>query len=125
MTMRRIAIMCCLIMLIAACRELNGQAHVPALLTNPGSETLLEIEQTVSAALNVTSVMLAEDVLTDNSLLVIQHAPQRSIERPPELGRDLGRPYRFQLVTNGSQCVLVDMQSEQSWPLSGVKCVKE
>jgi hypothetical protein len=125
MTMRRIAIMSCLIMLIAACRELNEQVHVPALLTNPGFGTMQEIEQTVSAALNVTSVTLAEDVLTETSLLVIQHAPQYSIERPPELGRDLGRPYRFQLVTDGAQCTLMDMQSEQRWLLKSAKCIAE
>jgi outer membrane lipoprotein-sorting protein len=123
--MQRFTIIFCLIMLIAACRELNGQTTVPALLTNPGVDTLQEIEQTISAALNGVKVTLAPDVLTENSVLVIQHTMQHSIERPPELGRDLGRPYRFQLVTDGSQCVLVDMQSEQSWPLRSVKCVKE
>jgi hypothetical protein len=95
------------------------------LLTNPGPETLQELEQTVASAMNSTEVTLAADVFTDNSVLVIQRTMQRSIDRPPELGRDLGRPYRFQLVIDGSQCILVDQQSGKGWPLATVECVKE
>jgi hypothetical protein len=114
-----------LILLAAACHEPEVQPGGPALLTNPGPETLQELEQTVASAMNSTEVTLAADVFTDNSVLVIQRTMQRSIDRPPELGRDLGRPYRFQLVIDGSQCILVDQQSGKGWPLATVECVKE
>lgn len=108
-----------------ACRDTQVQEFRPALLTNPGQESHAEIQQTISTALNGVSVMLADDVFTMNSVLVIERGMQRGIERPPEMGRDLGRPSRFQLVTNGSECVIIDEQSGVHWPLSNVKCTKE
>ena len=112
-------------LLVSACGVPVVQADVPALLTNPGPQTLEEIQQTVSTALNGTKVTLSADVFTQNSVLVIERGMQRRIDRPPELGRDLGRPYRFQLMLDGPQCVLVDQQSGQHWPLTTVACVKE
>lgn len=108
-----------------ACGAPVMQPDLPALVTNPGPETRQEIEQTVATALNGTNITLAEDVLTKTSVLVIERGMQRDINRPPELGRDLGRPYRFQLVMNGSHCMLVDQQTMQHWPLANVECVKE
>ena len=123
--MQRIVNLVVLTLLGAACGAPVVQPDVPALLTNPGPETLQEIEQTVSTALNDTKVTLATDALTKNSVLVIERGMQRRIDRPPELGRDLGRPIRFQLVIDGQQCVLVDQQSGQHWPLATVECVEE
>jgi len=123
--MHRTAIVIVFILLTAACKENDLQADFPALLSNPGTETLQEIEYTLSAALNGTAVTLAADVFTENSMLVIQRNLQRSIDRPPELGRDLGQPYRFQLISNGTRCALLDLQSEQHWPLASVECVEE
>ncbi|MGK0298495.1 MAG: hypothetical protein ACI9XC_002117 [Gammaproteobacteria bacterium] len=123
--MQRLGTLIILASLLAACSAQTVEPNVPALLTNPGSETLQEIEQTISTALNGTKVTLAADVLIKNSVLVIERGLQRSIERPPVMGRDLGRPHRFQLVIEGSQCVLVDQQSGQQWSLVNVECVKE
>jgi hypothetical protein len=111
--------------LATACREPEDQVAVPALLTNPGPESRQEIEMVVANALNGAKVTLADDVLTKNSVLVIERGMQRAIDRPPELGRDLGRPYRFQLVSDGSECALVDQQDGRRWTLTGVECVKE
>ena len=123
--MKRTGTLIILTSLAAACGAPVVQSDVPSLLTNPGLETLQEIEQTVSTALNGTKVTLAADALTNNSMLVIERGMQRRIDRPPELGRDLGRPYRFQLVSDGSQCVLVDQQNGMHWPLVTVECVEE
>ncbi len=119
--MQRPIILIIFALLVAACSAQVVQPDEPALLTNPGPLTLQEINQTVSTALNSSKVTLAEDALTKNSVLVIE----RGIDRPPMMGRDLGRPYRFQLVIDGPQCVLVDQQSGKHWPLASVECVKE
>ena len=114
-----------ILLFTAACRLPVTEPDVPALLTNTGPQTLQELEQTLSAAINSAKVTLAADVLTTTSVLVIERGTQGGIGRPPELGRDLGRPYRFQLVINETQCVLVDQQSGTHWPLTSVECVKE
>lgn len=123
--MHRTGLLVLLISLAMACGAPRVQSDVPALLVNPGPESLQVINRTVSEALDVPNVTLAQDVFTESSVLIIQRDMQRGIGRPPELGRDLGRPYRFQLIRNGAQCLLVDEQSGRRWPLAGVECVEE
>jgi hypothetical protein len=112
-------------MLIAGCGKPVMQADAPALLTNPGPQTLQELEQTISSALNGAKTTLAADALTKTSVLVIERRRQEGIGRVPEPGRDMGRPYRFQLVIRGAQCLLVDQQSGIQWPLTDVECIRE
>lgn len=123
--MQRISIVVIFALLAVACGAPVVQPSVPALLINPGPETLQEVVHTVSTAMNVTTVTLATDVLTKSSVLDVERGMKRGINRPGELGRDPGRPYRFQLVMDGLQCVLVDQQTTQHWPLKTVKCIKE
>jgi hypothetical protein len=116
----KVIIIILLVLLVSACRT-----PVPALITNPGLETRQELEETISAAMNGAQITLAEDALTVSSVLVIERGMQRGINRPPELGRDMGQPYRFQLFITGTQCVLVDEQSGQHMPLKTVECVEQ
>lgn len=123
--MRLISILFLFVSFLAACSNSKMRPDIPALLTNPGAETLQEIEQTVATALDGKKVTLSPDTLTNTSMLTIERGLQRSVNRPPELGRDLGRPDHFQLVIDGPQCVLVDLQSGLHWLLATVECVEE
>ncbi|MEX2366777.1 MAG: hypothetical protein WD601_09235 [Pseudohongiellaceae bacterium] len=123
--MQRSVIVILLTILTVACKEQDVKPDVPALITNPGPATLQEVERTLSGALNGMRIMLAADALTDQSVVVIQRNPKRSLDRPPELGRDLGRPYHFQLVTNGMHCALINLQNGERWPLTDVECAEE
>lgn len=111
--------------LLVACSTPAIQADVPALLTNPGKVTRLEIEQSISAALDGADITIAADALTLSSVLTIEHGMNRSIDRPPELGRDLGRPEHFQLVIDGPQCVLVHRRTGLHWILKKSECIAE
>jgi len=111
--------------LSAGCSTSAIQADVPALLTNPGPDTREEIEQSISAALDGADITIAEDALTRNSALIIERGMKRSIERSPELGRDLGRPEHFQLMIDGPQCVLVHASTGLHWILKDAECVAE
>ena len=123
--MHRISMLFVLLALTVSCSAIDVEPDAPALLTNPGPESLREIEQTVATALDSTKVTIAADALTKNSVLVVERGLQSGIGRAPELGRDTGRPYRFQLVMNGSQCALVNQQNEVRLPLTVVECIKE
>ena len=114
-----------LILYLSACRTPDNETLLPALVTNPGPETRQELEQTISTALDGARITLSEEVFTASSVLVIERGMQRSINRTPELGRDLGQPHRFQLLIAGSQCILVDEQSGEHWPLSIVECIEQ
>ncbi len=112
-------------MMIVACRDADLEQSSTALLINPDVESHDEVQRTISAALNGVEVLLADDVFTKNSVLVVERNVLNSIDRPPEMGRDLGRPSRFQLITNGTDCVIVDEQSGVHWPLANVQCAQE
>ncbi len=111
--------------LLVACSTSAIQADVPALMTNPSEDTRLEIEQSVSAALDGAKITIASDALTHSSVLTIEQGMSRSIDRAPELGRNLGRPEHFQLVIDGPQCVLVHQRTGLHWILKKTECIAE
>ncbi|NNE36948.1 MAG: hypothetical protein HKN08_01485 [Gammaproteobacteria bacterium] len=123
--MRLIITLMLLLSLVSGCREADNRKNVPALISNPGPDTHEEIQLTVSRALNGVDVTLADDVFISSSVLVIDRGMIRRVERPPEMGRDFGRPSRFQLLTNGSECMIVNVQSGVYWPLTITKCIRE
>ena len=84
--------------MLAACSTPVIHEESPALLTNPGPVTTLELEQTIAAAMDTMKVSLAPDALTTSSHLTIEPGMHRSIDKPPELGRNPGRPDHFQLL---------------------------
>ncbi|NOX70544.1 MAG: hypothetical protein GXP15_15240 [Gammaproteobacteria bacterium] len=110
---------------LAACSTSDLRTDVPALLTNPSEDTRLEIEQSVSAALDGAKITVAADALTQSSVLTIEQGKNRSIERPAEPGRNLGRPEHFQLMVDGPQCVLVHRRTGLHWILRQSECVAE
>lgn len=114
--MHRLIMILVLAISIVSCRSKEAQ-EVPALLTNPEPATFQEIENAVSGGTGGGKVTLAADVLTKSSLLVI--------ERSMSMGRDLGRPYHFQLVIAGSECKLLDRQTGKHWPLIQAECIEE
>jgi len=110
---------------LAACSTSAIQVDVPALLTNPSEDTRLEIEQSIAAALYGAKITIADDALTRNSVLTIEQGMSRSIERPAEPGRNLGRPEHFQLMVDGPQCVLVHQRTGLHWILRKAECAAE
>ena len=97
----------------------------PALRTNDDEASRVEIEQIVSSALGGVKVTIADDALMRASYLTIERGMRRSIEQPPELGRDLGRPEHFQLVLDGGQCFLVHQSTGLRYLLNATRCSAE
>ena len=110
---------------MAACSTPAINPEYPALLTNTGPTTLLELEQTISSAMDGAKVTIAQDALTTSSQLTIEQSMIRSIEQQPEMGSNLGRPDQFQLLIDGPQCVLVHEKTGLHWLLNSVECVAE
>lgn len=101
------------------------QPDTPAVRTSLTAASKTEIEQVISAASGGVAVTIAENALTTSSMLVIERGLDRRIDRPPELGRDYGRPQRFQLVIDGGQCFLVQEDTELRWLLADTRCEPE
>jgi hypothetical protein len=97
----------------------------PAVLVNPTAESRAELERVVSDMLFGADVTLADDALTETSVLIVERRKVRSMENPPLSGRDLGSPERFRLYTTGTQCVLVHESDHARYELLDVECAPE
>ena len=102
---------------LAACKTSAVHEDVPARITNPTADSRAELQRVVSGALNGREVTIADDALTNDSLLIIE---------PKHLtGRDLGRPEHFRLALSGSRCVLVHQETDTRFELTETSCVAE
>lgn len=124
--MRRVTAGLAIVACTGACSTNGVQlSDTPAVRTSLTAASKTELEQVVSAANGGVAVTLAEDALTTSSVLIIERGMRRRIEGPPELGRDYGRPQRFQLVIDGGQCFLVQEETELRWLLADTRCEPE
>ena len=72
-----------------------------------------------------TDVTLADDALTDTSVLIIERNIPQSIEGSPAQGRTMDMPIQFRLVTNGSTCTLIDQRDGSRHILADTRCKAE
>jgi len=93
-----------------------------AVLTNPTAESRRELGAVLDQALHSAPVRLADDALTRDSVLLIDHVQWRDAGGLPVDGRQLGRPERFRLITHGSDCVLVHERTGRHYALRAATC---
>ena len=124
--------LCCAGAALTACNttapvpyETSLQGNVPAVIVNPTPESRAELQRAVSEMLSGADVMLAEDALTQSSILTIERRRPGSLDNPPLSGRDLGSPERFHLLLTGTGCMLVHESDEATVPLTETDCVPE
>jgi len=125
MVLRMLSLFACVALSSAACKMNAMHEDRPARIVDPTAEGRAELRQAVSEMLSGAEVMLADDALTESSVLVVERSRIRSIDNPPLSGRDLGRPERFQLVTTGRQCVLIRESNQARHQLLETECVAE
>jgi len=122
--MARAVILAAILVAVAGCKDVAPDAEQSAVLINPDDASRAALQQTVNAALG-TEVLLADDALTGTSLLVIERNPPQSIEGAPAQGRNMGTPIQLRLVSDGSQCILVDQRDGSRHVLENASCVTE
>lgn len=103
--------------------SLNGDR--PAVIVNPTAESRDELRRVVSDMLFGAQVTLADDALTESSVLVVERSRIRSLDSPPLSGRDVGKPERFQLLTTGTECILIHSPNLARYELEETDCVPE
>jgi len=69
-----------------------------------------------------SDVTLADNALTDNSLLTLENRPPQSMANPNPQGRIMEMPIQFQLVKNGNDCILIDQRDRSRQVLSNTSC---
>lgn len=92
------------------------------MLTNPTPAGRAELLRVVQGALNGAPLTLAQDALTRDSVLIIDRTERRDAEGRRLVGREMGRPERFQLFKSGSRCILVHERTGQRRELTSVTC---
>ena len=75
---RAISVAVCAVAM-AACKNVVPDADQPAVITDPDDASRAALQQTVNAVLR-TDVMLADDALTETSVLIIERRVPQSIE---------------------------------------------
>lgn len=118
----RIAIVLVYAALASACANSIAQAERPAVIVNPTAASRAELLSTLQKALNNRPLTLADDALTQDSVLIIEPVRLRDAEGRLLNGRELGMPERFQLVMQESKCILIHERTQQRWVLKRTKC---
>lgn len=111
---------------LAACK--NGTVHdeqaAPARISEPSSTSRAEIQNAIREALG-RDVALAENALSDSSVLIVERQARRDPPGNRLPGRDLDAPEHFELWLRGDTCVLVHRGSGESWELTQSVCEPE
>lgn len=105
----------------AGCKHVAPDASDPAVIVDPTEASRASLQAAVNEALD-SEVLLADDALTSTSILTVERKMPQSISGSPAQGRTMEPPVRFDLVTNGSDCVLVDSRDGSRYLLAGTRC---
>jgi hypothetical protein len=107
--------------LLCACASV-AQQDSPAVRTAADAASHAELVSTISSALAVKSVTIADDALTRESLLIIERGPARDAAGQRLSGRDLDKPEHFQLLRKGDRCLLLHVRTGKRYELTRVSC---
>jgi fructose-1,6-bisphosphatase/sedoheptulose 1,7-bisphosphatase-like protein len=113
-----------LAMSFTSCKNVAPDADQAALIVNPDAASRAALQATVNAALH-TEVALADDALTETSILIIERKVPQSIEGSPAQGRNMEMPIQFHLVRNDSECILIDQRDMTRTVLADTVCSVE
>ena len=109
------------IVVFAGCKNVAPESDQPAVILDPDSASRAALQAAVNDVLQ-TEVALADDALTKDSLLVIERRIPQTVEGSDAGGRTMQAPIQFQLVLNGTDCVLVDQRNQARTVLPDTNC---
>lgn len=110
-----------LAMSLASCKNVAPDADQAAVIVDPNAASRAALQEAVNTALH-TEVTLADDALTNTSILIIERQVPQSIEGSPAQGRTMEMPIQFRLVTDGTDCILIDQRDMSRVVLADTAC---
>lgn len=120
-TSSRAIILAVFVLSFTACKNLAPDVDHAAVIVKPDAASRAALQTSVNTALH-TDVTLADDALTTTSVLSIERKIPQTIEGSPAQGRNMEKPFQFHLVTNGSECILVDQRDLSRIVLADTAC---
>lgn len=111
-------------LMLSGCQTVDTDNDRPARIVDPDDESRGALQAVVNGALG-TEVLLADDALTESSVLTIERWPAGTMDNPVPQGRILEKPIQFQLVRNDGVCYLVKKSDGSRYLLRDVRCEAE
>ena len=109
---------------VGGCRTVATGQDRAARITNADDASRAALQRAVNDALN-THVTLADDALTESSVLIIERNPPRNMQNLPTQGRNMEAPMQFRLVIHREDCVLIDQRDRSRYELENTSCEAE
>ena len=109
--------------LLAACKTLDVEKDISALIVEPTEQSRAELLAVVSSALDHAEITLADDALVHASQLIITRKQHKTIQNGVLLGRSYELPEHFNLVLNQGRCMLIRQKTAKRWQLTQTRCV--
>lgn len=109
---------------VTGCRTVATEHDRAARIVNADDNSRAALQRAVNDALN-TNVTLADNALTESSLLIIERSPPRSMQNLPTQGRNMDVPIQFRLVINRDDCILIDQRDRSRYLLEDTRCEAE
>ncbi len=110
---------------ITGCQTVTAQPDLPALIINPDEASMASLQVTLSNLFGGQTIQLFNDVLTHSSVLALEQGQKKSLTTPATNGRIMTAPYKFHLVKNAADCVLIDLRDNSRHTLPNTSCVAE
>jgi hypothetical protein len=107
---------------VLSSRAWASPQDAPAVIINPSAQSAKELRRVIHKALPGVAVTLADDALTQSSLLSLEHTHRRDPMGQTLNGRDLSRPETFELSKRESRCVLKQLSTGRFFELHHVQC---
>jgi hypothetical protein len=118
--LKAIAVLC-----LSGCQTVPADADVPAVILDADDASRKALRAALAEAFGGRDVVIADDALTDSSVLAIERGPHRTINNPTPDGRIITEPFRFRLVKRGDDCILIDPRDESRRVLADTRCAPE
>ena len=109
---------------IAGCQTAPTEQDRAARIVDPDDASREALQRAVEGALH-TKVTLADDALTETSVLTIERSPPQKMGSPPAQGRVMEAPIQFRLVIHGEDCILIDQRDRSRYKLENTRCEPE
>ena len=106
------------------CKTAATEQDESARIIAPDDMSRASLQRVVNDALG-TDVTLADDALTESSVLIIERSPPRSLQGMPTRGRTTEEPIQFRLVLNHGDCILIDQRDRSRHKLENTRCEAE
>ena len=105
------------ILLSLGCQA-NGTEFHHALLPQLSTDQVQELQKVISTATGSTTPRISRTAFADRHVLVLEHVVANTPKGRLATGRTMTMPETFHLLSNGKQCVLLRVSTEQRYPLT-------